>query len=556
MRGAVEPVLKGEAPLVVLRGDWKEMGAKSARLTEDAGLLDYFLHSPRRFAAHAFKERGRLLEELGYRALKAICLFPASLGVRGEDRGFLKGMAKGASLSYRQLLESFAAPDIFAALVHLACRFRGRAIPQVMPLCSSFVVTPEASGDGTLYHGRNLDFAGGLHWSHAQRMVLVEPERGIPFLMLTGEGLYIPGVTAINREGLTISVNMLFVGRTRLFRTPLLTILSQVISQADSIEAAESILRRRLPFAGWGITLSDSKTGEGVLFETSPAGLFRVEPEDGILCSTNTCLSPRTQEWEYAPSSTWVEHNHTRYRRLKELLLQEKGQIDAPACLSILSDPHDASSGQVQLLGNAIAMAGNVLSALFNPQNDTLWLSQGEVPANSLGVYTAYSLSGLFRGEVEVKGRMAPHPESKERRIGFRHFMNALHAWDEHLDLNSAVKEMELAEDFSPQEPLFSFMLALLLCKKGEFQKALEHLESLGQARLSCLRRTQVTLWKGRIMDLVGRRGDAVALYRQAISMSRYKDLTDAAWRGMRRGYSSRELQRLDFLFLVADWVE
>ncbi len=556
MRGAVETGFQGRSPLTVLRGDWHEMGAEFGLCTEPTGLLDYFLHSPRRLVRHAFKERGRLLEGLGYWALRGLFLFPASLRVRGEDRRFLKGISQAGSLSYRRLLESFAAPDLFSALVCLGCRFRGRAMPHVMPLCSSFVVTPSVSADGTLYHGRNLDFAGGLHWSHAQQMVLVEPAKGIPFVMVTGKGLYLPGVTAINREGLTVSVNMLFVGGARPFRTPLLTVLSQVISQAHSIESAESILRRRWTFAGWGITVSDSKTGEGALFETSPQGVFRVDPEGGVLCSTNTCLSPPLHEREYAPSSTWVEHNHTRYLRLRKLLRSKRGEIDASACLSILSDPYDASSEQTQVVGNAIAMAGNVLSVLFNPQNDTLWLSEGEVPANTLGVYTAYSLSALFRGEAEVKERVVPNPETKERRRGLLHFLNSMHAWDEHLDLDRAVEEMGLAVDACSEEPLFRFMLSLLLCKSGECQKALNCMDALGQANLSSLRRTQVTLWKGRIMDLMDRRREAVALYRQTIAMSRYQDLTDAGFRGLRRGYSRRELERLDFLFLVADWVE
>ncbi len=554
MRGAVDTGCRLE-PLIVLKGDWEEMGREFARKTGNTGLLSYFLDSPARLARHAAKGKPAWMCRLLEGVLRFGCLWPASWMVRREDRAFLRGVSKELSVVSGELCSSFAAPDVFNLLVSLACRLRGGGVFHQLPQCSSFVVLPPASGDGALYHGRNLDFAGGDHWSFNQRLVLVEPRGGIPFVMVTGEGLYSPGVTAVNREGIAVSVNMLFVQGMRLCRRPLLTTLSRLISTARSVEEAGAVLRKWLPFSGWGVTVSDPVRGECALFEVSPSGLFRVDPEDGLLFSTNTCLSNGMQEIEYAPSSTWAEHNQVRYLRLRELLGSRRGYLDAISCLSVLSDHHDASSGCEQVLGNAVAMAGNVLSVLFDFGNQRLWVSRGRVPPNSLGIYEAYSLDALFRGEAEVVSRI-PARGMQGVGKGLASFFRAMRAWDENLDLDGSIRWMRLAAKEAPSEPLFRFILALLLVKSGDYKGASGLLQGLLNERLSPVKVSQVMLWLARVHDLEGGRRDALDWYEKAASVARYQDVVAAAMRGKKSPYSPKDAAGLDLLFLVADWVD
>ena len=542
--------------LSVLTGDWGSMGAQFSKDTTSTELLDYFVDAPSRTADHLFKHRSPFLKGVSSKAFRWFFFNLPALRVRSEDRRFLKGMAEVLSYNGFDLVVTFAAPDIFNFLVYLGCALAGKGLPHVLPLCSSFVVLPEVSADGALCHGRNLDYAGGPLWSNSQSFVLVEPEKGVPFVMVTGEGLYLPGITATNKEGITVGVNMLFVRGYGIIKRPVLTILSEVISQARSLEDAERILKSSSTFAGWGIMVSDAKSGKAALFELSPYGAFRVDPSNGILCLTNTCLSTQLQLKEYAPSATWVEHNHTRLLRLKRLLEESRGEFTAQRGLEILSDHYDAFAHNTQILGNAIAMAGNVLSALFCPSRDEIWVSCGEAPLNSFGVYHAYSLGSLFKGELELKRRVVTHPEIKDRVKGFRFFMESLRAWDERLDLKGAIENMRLAVEESPNEPLFRFLLALLLAMGFEFAKALEELDAFEKLKISALRVAQTKLWKGRLYDLLDHREKAVEFYKEAVRLSRYKDITDAAWLGMKKPYTAKELKQLELLFLVADWIE
>ena len=78
----------------------------------------------------------------------------------------------------------------------------GNFIPELFH-CSGFALMNSATKDGTLYHGRVLDYA--VDWGLQEHAVVVvaEPEGRIPFVNVTYAG-FVGSVTGMNREQISI----------------------------------------------------------------------------------------------------------------------------------------------------------------------------------------------------------------------------------------------------------------------------------------------------------------------------------------------------------------
>jgi hypothetical protein len=66
------------------------------------------------------------------------------------------------------------------------------------------------SADGELMHARNFDFPGVGVWDKSPTIVYCTPDHGIPYGYLGARGADVPGITAFNAEGLTVTFHTRF----------------------------------------------------------------------------------------------------------------------------------------------------------------------------------------------------------------------------------------------------------------------------------------------------------------------------------------------------------
>ncbi|HMV37515.1 MAG TPA: acyl-CoA--6-aminopenicillanic acid acyltransferase, partial [Turneriella sp.] len=76
--------------------------------------------------------------------------------------------------------------------------------------CTSAVVFNSHSADGELMHARNFDFPGVAVWDKSPTIVYCSPDHGIPYGYLGARGADVPGITAFNAEGITVTVHTRF----------------------------------------------------------------------------------------------------------------------------------------------------------------------------------------------------------------------------------------------------------------------------------------------------------------------------------------------------------
>ena len=90
---------------------------------------------------------------------------------------------KGAGVSLEQVQQANFIPELFH--------------------CSGFAIMDDATADGTLYHGRVLDYATDWRLQEHAVLMVAEPDGKIPFLNVSFAG-FIGSVTGLNMEKISI----------------------------------------------------------------------------------------------------------------------------------------------------------------------------------------------------------------------------------------------------------------------------------------------------------------------------------------------------------------
>ena len=159
----------------------------------------------------------------------------------------LRGLAEGAGLELDDVQVANFLPELFH--------------------CSGFAIANSATADGTLYHGRVLDYA--IDWGlqdHAV-VIVVEPDEGIPFVNVSYAG-FIGSVTGMNTEH--VSVGEMGGGGVGLWQgTPMALLVREVLSSARSLDEAIAIFRDTPRTCQYFYVVADGETNQAVGMEAS-----------------------------------------------------------------------------------------------------------------------------------------------------------------------------------------------------------------------------------------------------------------------------------------------
>ena len=262
----------------------------------------------------------------------------------------IRGIAEGSGVPYEDVVAANFIPEMFH--------------------CSGFALSGSATKDGTLYHGRVLDY--GCDWKLQEHAVLVvaEPEGSIPFVNVTYAG-FVGSVTGMNARKVSIG-EMGGKGLGHWEGVPMALLVRMALEEADDLDQAIAVFRDHPRTCQYFYVVADGKSGRGVGMEASwnNFAVIRMgesEPrlphpiEDGVLLSAGS-----------------------RYEELARRVKAGHGTFDAESARHLMDRP--------------VAMKSNLHSVLFETTNTKFWVANasntGEPAANQ--PYHAFQLSELL----------------------------------------------------------------------------------------------------------------------------------------------------------------
>lgn len=277
------------------------------------------------------------------------------------------GQVPAALKEEMQALADAADLDLASVLLINVLDDVGNALPR----CSVVAVTPRRSATGGVLVGRNLDYPLFIEeLIGQQRLFLVIPEAGVPFLSVAWPG-YVGVCTGMNRPGLVVCQLSAMCRRADFRGVPAALRLRLALERADTLAAATRELLALPATIGNNVLVADP--AGALVLELAPGTWACRRPLAGLLTATNHFQAPEMAKLKgrfprrppgspLSPMHFSEAYSEARDRRLQKLA---GGRLLSPPDLqAILADP-------------GIATPGTVVSAVFAPATGTLWLAHG-----------------------------------------------------------------------------------------------------------------------------------------------------------------------------------
>lgn len=239
----------------------------------------------------------------------------------------MEGLAEAAGLSAKDVIAANSIPELFH--------------------CSGFAVMNSATKDGTLYHGRVLDYA--IDWGLQEHAVIVvcEPEGGIPFVNVTYAG-FIGSVTGMNAEQVSVG-EMGGGGLGRWGGMPMALLVREALETGHTLDDAIAVFRDHPRTCQYYYVLADAKTNRAVGMEASWDVFELIQPG---------AAHPRLST--PVPDCVLLSAGD-RYRKLVERTQSLHGTLTPELALELMCRP--------------VAMKSNLHNVLFEPGSSRFWVA-------------------------------------------------------------------------------------------------------------------------------------------------------------------------------------
>ncbi|MCC6995653.1 MAG: hypothetical protein IT370_13675 [Deltaproteobacteria bacterium] len=560
---AAAPASQPIQPLLVLnlRGSQAEMGAQHGRLLRAHGgheaALAFYPELPERLLRGGLEAPARRLVERWGGALKQLLLGRLE---RDRPREYLErtrafNQALGWPSSHsRHLLVM----DLFQNVVGLIGRLglpplSRRATAAAVPACSTLVVWGGASADGALRHARNFDFPGIGIWDRAPVVALCTPERGVRYGFVTTRGADLPGVTAFNEAGLTVTAHTRFHRSIRFSGASVVDLGHDIARRAESLADALAIARERPVSSSWGLAVSSARERRAIVVETAGDRVEAALPHTDHLTCANRYRHAATRRGEVDASAAWAAHSDAREARLHDLVEQgrPRGGLARHDLEQALADQLDPDApAQPRGAGGVVSQPATVQSIVAEPEQRALHVSIGPAPASQGPfVRVPWDWEGPV-GAVQAAAAAPARPQD-----AFAHYVEAARLEVHSHDLDAVLVELEHAVRLSPDDPSYRFLAGCLALRQGHAPRALAHLlHGLGH-EVAPFRRGQLTFWAARAADVAGQPARAAAL-RSALQASadpRLAELRARARRDQTQRFDAAGAARLQLNMMLCD---
>jgi hypothetical protein len=443
--------------------------------------------------------------------------------------------------------------------------------PVAVPACTSVATWGASSRDGALLHARNFDFPGAGVWDHAPALVFCEPDQGHRYGFATTRGVDVPGITAFNEHGLTLTVHTRFHREVRFDGAPVFDLGHEIVRRASTLAEAVDVARKIGAASTWGILVSSAKERSACLIETTGERVAISEPLPGRThqACTNRYVAKVLQEGEVTTSRAFVRDSDARLARVDGALREAEAAFDAESLSGLLCDlradgMRDGNDETARLAGDCIVSPICVQSVVLEPEKERIHISVGRTPT-CFGPYLAVPYAFHGRIEVrEVRANEVPAGRSHRGQPLTTEELRSARAYAElareHVEGAAPDLVRRHAEDLVmavPNEPNFRFVAALLALPAEDFSCARRHLEAALRHEYGEARRARYLLFLTRVLHVLGEsaalreaRAQLLAMTNPNVSAERHGARAEADL-----PLSRKQLARVVIDFLLLDAV-
>ena len=337
----------GTYPVVVLRGDWYEMGRQYGGLLAD---------DLRRFHDEITAD----VEARGTgRAAQAATALEIYNGYSPNLRLLLGGLAETSGLTHSQVLA------LNAGMILLTQAALGGEPPAA---CSGIAAWGKYTPDGGLVFGRNWDIEREpmLPYMKYLAAVVFNPEEGASFVNVHPLGnVYLE--TGLNSHGVLIELNNAEYSDPEFYedREDTSSFLVQVLLESENLDQAVDLLRNKPADVSYALQIADAH--RAVSLERPTFGSRVREGDHGLLAAYNSFVPPYPADWDGLVSPPMPTDQDPRYDNLIALANSNRfyGRLNPPGMMDLLEVPIER--------GGALH-DGTVVQVVAVPETLTIWL--------------------------------------------------------------------------------------------------------------------------------------------------------------------------------------
>jgi hypothetical protein len=257
----------------------------------------------------------------------------------------------------------------------------GNFIPEMFH-CSGFAIMNSATKDGTLYHGRVLDYA--IDWGLQDHAIVIvaEPDGGIPFVNVSYAG-FIGCVTGMNAEHVSIG-EMGGGGLGHWQGVPMAFLVRDALERGHTLDEAVTIFKDSPRTCQYFYVVADGKTNEAVGMEASWDVMTVIKPGES---------DPRLP---HPVKDCALLSAGGRYEELVRRVEAGYGQFTPETAM--------------HLMDRGVAMKSNLHNVLFEPKSTKFWVSNASTDKKPAAEqpYHSFQLSDLLARKPNGDSRELP----------------------------------------------------------------------------------------------------------------------------------------------------
>jgi predicted choloylglycine hydrolase len=421
-----------------------------------------------------------------------------------ELKGFINEASKGTENSIDELLLGNAFQDLM--LVYG---------------CSFFSAWGEASRNGNLIVGRNLDFANLDQIARAQLLAFYAPQQGYDFVTLTYPS-NVGIMHGMNEKGLVIAMaySMAVPSEMTIDGVPYTIMLRHLLQYAANVDEAIGIIKEMPRTVGLNILVADGSAREAVIVEVSAHRMaVREAGAEPFIYAANRYQMPYMKQYQ---ASGWLS-SASREKRFEQLKEFWWGRFDVNSAIEVMRDKNDPAVAGGAGLHPSIQNEGTIASMVFDASAREIWLSTSGGVLSGEHSFIGFSAPDIWNSgqpPADVLG-VVPAPEETQFVLDWRQAMHITNLIYINGDYQNA---LELLSPIQERHPDDEHILSLLgkchieLYNLEEARQVFERLVSLPAIYEPC-NLLKAHFWLGVIYDQFGNRERAVEHYRAALAV-------------------------------------
>ena len=292
-------------------------------------------------------------------------------------------------------------PKFIRALNYHAAHDIGHALQDLAVVgCTSFAAWGDRTADNELLIARNFDFWMGEEFARDKLITFINPDGGIPHVLVSWGG-FMGATSAMNLEGLTITINASRSSIPMGARLPISLLARDIVEHAKNMEEAIAIARQHEVFVSESILIGSASDGRAVIIEKAPDGMDVFDPDNGLVVCSNHYQSNRFASTEVNEANKRESDSMARFKRMMQLVDSTPG-LDPTNAVSILrdrkgQDGSDVGLGDPSTINQLLAHHAVVMQ----PEQRRIWVSNA--PYQDCLLYTSDAADE--RSSVDLGGR-------------------------------------------------------------------------------------------------------------------------------------------------------